>query len=70
MLNMIRIASRSGGGAGTYLLLACDMFGEALLHAAYLPLGKPGRHGGFVIGMAGGLACWAGRAVRRCLCGC
>ena len=69
--NSLHIASRGvGGGAGTYLVMACEMAGVFVLHAAWLPLGDSRTHWGFLVGMIEGLLgqFWAG--MRRRLCGC
>ena len=67
--NMLRIAARSGGGAGTWMLMGCEITGAALLHAAFAPLGDSRGHLGFLAGMAGGLGELVRTRAGRILCG-
>lgn len=68
--NTFHIAARSvGGGAGTYLIMAVEMAGTFLLHAAWLPMGNRRTHWGFLVGMTTGVLEQLGKTIRRHLCG-
>jgi glycosyltransferase involved in cell wall biosynthesis len=58
-----------GGGAGTYLVMGCELAGMFALHAAYLLPGDTRAHWGFMAGMSAGLMGLLARSVRRSLCG-
>ena len=64
------IAARSiGGGAGTYLVMGCEMAGMFALHAGYLLPGDTRAHWDFLAGMSAGLIGLLVGSVRRSLCG-
>ncbi len=66
----LHIASHAaGGGAGTYLIVACELVGIAGLHVAWLGLGDRRAHWGFLRGMCAELLGQLRRGIRRCLCG-
>ena len=68
--HMLHIGATSvGGGAGTYLIMACELAGMFVLHAAWLLPGRTAAHWGFLVGVTGELIERLGRSARRCLCG-
>ena len=67
--NTLLVAASAGGGAGVGLMVAIDLAGTLLLHAAFLPLGGVRRHGSFMAGAVGGLGEALAEAGRRLWCG-
>ncbi len=68
-MNHIRIAADAlEPGAGKWLLLAWDLVGMILVHAAYAIVGNRKFHAGMARGLLTGAACSAADAIKRQLC--
>ena len=67
--HVLEMAATAGGGAGTWLLVAIELAGQAALYAAWSVRVHHRRNRRFAAGLVAELARLARQAARRALCG-